>query len=112
MIHIIEDDPAVADALAIALSDLDYRTEVYRDGETFLNEAIVSDSDFVIIDLGLPGMSGADVISHLQSQDRSPRVIVISGSPHKRLLRQLKGIQSLTILRKPLSMEMISEAIR
>lgn len=110
-VHIIEDDAAVADALAVALDDLEHRTMTYPDGETFLACAELSSEDWVIVDLGLPGLSGADVIRQLRDLPNSPRVLAITGKPQARLLTHLKSLPGLKILRKPLSIEMITAAM-
>ena len=110
-VYIVEDDEAVADALAIVLGELDYHTTVYNDGETFLAEAAVSAEDLIILDLGLPGMSGVDVASHLNSLTTPPRIIAISGKPQARLNRHIQKLPGMTVLRKPLSIEALADAV-
>lgn len=111
VVHIIEDDAAVADALAIALGDLDHHPVTYRDGESFLAAADPSQDDWVIVDLGLPGRSGADVVRELMKRADPPSILAISGKPRVKLLRQLQDLPDLTVLRKPLSIEMLAAAM-
>ncbi len=110
-IHIVEDDEAVADALSIVLGELDHHPTVYKDGETFLAEASVSSADLVILDLGLPGMSGADVAHRLKARPVQPRIVAISGKSRARLNRDMQDLPDLKVLRKPLSMETLAEAV-
>ncbi|MCX2723615.1 response regulator [Roseibium salinum] len=110
-IHIIEDDEAVADALAVALEGLEHRPVTYPDGETFLARAELASEDWVIIDLGLPGISGVDVIRKIRHLPDPPRILAITGKPQARLLTHLKALPGLKILRKPLSIEMITKAM-
>ena len=111
LVHIVEDDDAVADALALALSDLDHLPKVYGDGETFLEQAKLSACHCVIVDLGLPGMSGADIVRKLRKRPSPPKIIVISGKPRVKLMQHLNEVPELTVLRKPLSIEMLAAAI-
>ncbi|MEP3048795.1 MAG: response regulator [Roseibium sp.] len=111
VVHIVEDDPAVADALAMAITNLDHFPKTYIDGETFLAQAPVSEADVVILDLGLPGMSGVEVAQKLSALQHPPRMIAISGKSHTRLQQHLKKLPSLRVLRKPLSMDTLAEAI-
>ncbi|MEJ8473327.1 response regulator [Roseibium algae] len=108
-IHIIEDDPAVSDALAIVLSGLGHDTQCYFDAETFLSQPIPGTDDVVIVDLGLPGIGGEEVAKMLSGQSEPPRVIVISGRSQALLQRSLPDIASLTVLRKPLSLSTLTE---
>jgi FixJ family two-component response regulator len=110
-VHIVEDDEAVADALSMVLCELDYHPTVYRDGETFLAEAAVSAADVVILDLGLPGMSGTDVARRLSAQITPPRIIAISGKPKARIALQMRDFPGLTLLRKPLSIQALVNAV-
>ncbi|MCV0424291.1 MAG: response regulator [Roseibium sp.] len=111
LVHIVEDDEAVADALALALADLDHLPKIYEDGETFLEQADLLASHCVIVDLGLPGMSGADIVKKLRKQPDPPNIIVISGKSRVKLMRHLNEVPELTVLRKPLSMEMLASAM-
>ncbi len=111
VVHIVEDDEAVADALAMALEDLDHRPRTYPDGETFLARARIATDDWVFVDLGLPGRSGADVIRDLLDSGQPPNIVAISGKSRTNLLRQLRELPDLKVLRKPLSIEMISDAM-
>ncbi len=111
VVHIVEDDDAVADALAIALENMDHHPKTYSDGETFLSCASWSAGDWVIVDLGLPGISGSDLVRQLNEQPDPPRVVAITGKPYVSLVRLLRDLPGLTILRKPLSIEMLFAAL-
>jgi DNA-binding response OmpR family regulator len=108
-VHIVEDDTAVADALLVVLSDFGHTVECYPDGETFLKTASPVSGDVVIVDVGLPGMSGDDVIRHLNGLPDVPRIIAISGKPKNALERRLSGLPEHVLLRKPLSLTVLTE---
>ncbi|GAB4576792.1 MAG: hypothetical protein Tsb0019_02130 [Roseibium sp.] len=111
IVHIVEDDEAVADALATALEGHDRQSVTYRDGESFLTTAAPSPDDWVIVDIGLPGKNGAEVVRELMSRENPPSVVAISGKPRVKLLRQLKEMPDLRVLRKPLSIETLMAAL-
>ncbi len=111
IVHIVEDDVAVADALAFTLEHLDHRPRIYKDGETFLAQANLSACHWVIVDLGLPGVSGAEIVKKLKSLAIPPKIIAISGKSRVKILRQMREMQDLTILRKPLSIDMLTSAM-
>lgn len=111
VVHIIEDDKAVADALTVALDLLDHCSRTYFDGETFMAQANVSAGHWVIVDLGLPGISGAEIVRKLKSLASPPRIIAISGKSRTKIARQVSEFEGLKVLRKPLSIDMLTAAL-
>ncbi|MBS8261154.1 response regulator [Roseibium polysiphoniae] len=108
-IHIIEDDLAVSDALATVLSVLGHAPLCYPDAESFLAKPAPASEDLVIVDLGLPGIGGEEVVRRLELSPEPPRVIVISGHSKSKLERKLPQFASMTVLRKPLSFPALAE---
>lgn len=111
IIHIVEDDSSVADALAVALEDENTHPVTYPDGETFLSGAKVSASDWVIVDLGLPGMSGAEVVRELERSGHPPQIIAISGKSRTNISETVRLVPHVKVLRKPLSIHMLTEIL-
>ncbi|POF32092.1 response regulator [Roseibium marinum] len=111
VVHIIEDDDAVADALSLALEALDRLSRTYPDGETFLAGAELTSEDWVIVDLGLPGVSGTEIVRMLSLMPQPPRVLAISGKTQAKLTQHLRDMPDMKVLRKPLSIEAICAAL-
>lgn len=63
---VIEDDPQIARFLATALDAHGYAVHVAANGRDGVREAALRQPDVVIVDLGLPDMSGLDVIARLR----------------------------------------------
>lgn len=103
VIHVLEDDPGVSDSLRSLLQALGLTVAQYRDGESFMSAPPPDEDDVVIVDLGLPGVGGAQVVRWIERLDPSPRVIVISGQPQKAINDALAGSSIHHVLRKPLS---------
>lgn len=111
VVHIVEDDVAVADALAMALEDLDHHPKIYEDGETFLAQAELAEEDWVIVDLGLPGMSGADVVREMTGLSHPPNILAVSGKSRTNILKYVRELPDLRVLRKPLSIDTLAKAM-
>lgn len=107
-VHVIEDDSGVRDSLVLLLRQLGYDPSSYADAESFMTGNVPAVSDTVIVDLGLPGMSGAHLLRWLQSLAEPPRVIVISGQSQAKLTDWLRGLNVPHLIRKPLSMDAIA----
>ncbi|WP_427017318.1 response regulator transcription factor [Pseudarthrobacter sp. P1] len=80
-ILLAEDDPMIASALTQQLVDDAYVVEVVADGKTALDFARHGAFDVFLLDLGLPGLDGIDVLRSLRAGDdgdRGPVVIVMT----------------------------------
>jgi two-component system KDP operon response regulator KdpE len=74
---IIDDELAFLRALTLSLRARGYEVDVAATGEAGLELAASARPDVVILDLGLPGMAGLDVLRRLRSWSATP-VIVLS----------------------------------
>jgi two-component system KDP operon response regulator KdpE len=74
---VIEDDPQIQRFLAAALESHDYTPEFAGNGTEGLRLAALHQPEIVILDLGLPDMSGLDVISQLRKWYARP-ILVLS----------------------------------
>lgn len=108
-VHIIEDDFAVCDALTMLLSELGHEVEAYQSAEDFFAKKTPLQTDTVVVDLGLPGATGASVIRQLTGMEKGPKVIVISGKPKNQLNKTVEQFVGLTVLRKPISFASLAE---
>jgi CheY-like chemotaxis protein len=74
---VVDDEPQILRALVINLRARAYQVDTAPDGTTALRLAADRRPDAIILDLGLPDMDGADVISGIRGWARVP-VIVLS----------------------------------
>ncbi|NNK92225.1 MAG: response regulator transcription factor [Acidimicrobiia bacterium] len=73
---IIEDEPAYAEALEVALDREGYAVIAAEDGRTGLDLFRTQLPDVVLLDLMLPGMSGLDVLRKVRETTRTPVIVV------------------------------------
>jgi two-component system KDP operon response regulator KdpE len=77
-ILIADDDPQMVRALRITLSARGYEVVTAHDGKSALDTAIASHPDIIVIDLGMPGLTGIEVIEAIRGWSQVP-VLVVSG---------------------------------
>lgn len=77
-ILIADDDPQMLRALRITLSARGYEVVTASDGKGALDAAISEHPDLVVIDLGMPGLTGVEVIEAIRGWSQVP-VLVVSG---------------------------------
>jgi two-component system, OmpR family, KDP operon response regulator KdpE len=74
---VVDDEPQILRALATNLRARDYDVELAQSGETALAVAARKHPDVVVLDLGLPGIDGVEVIRGLRGWTNVP-IIVLS----------------------------------
>ncbi|MCW2572068.1 MAG: kdpE3 [Frankiales bacterium] len=82
-ILVVDDEPGLARALAINLRARGYDVDVVGTGGDALRIAASKRPDAVILDLGLPDMDGADVVTGLRGWSVVP-ILVLSARPDER----------------------------
>jgi two-component system, OmpR family, KDP operon response regulator KdpE len=78
---VVDDEPALARALAINLRAHGWDVLVAHDGRSALDTAVTGHPDVVLLDLGLPDMDGTEVISGLRGWTSVP-IVVLSARQH------------------------------
>ena len=77
-ILVVEDEDRIASFVAKGLRAEGHVATVVRDGHEGLDEALRGDHDLVILDIGLPGLDGFEVLDQLRSQGSRVPVIVLT----------------------------------
>ncbi len=78
---VVDDEPALARALAINLRAHGWEVVTAADGRGALTAAAERSPDVVVLDLGLPDMDGTEVISGLRGWTSVP-IVVLSARQH------------------------------
>jgi two-component system, OmpR family, response regulator RegX3 len=73
---IVDDEPALADAVGYALRTEGFETDAVEDGEQALEAALNGFYDLVLLDLNLPGVSGVEVCRRLRAESRVPIIML------------------------------------
>ena len=80
-ILIIEDDEVQLRLQRIILQDEGYTVHSTADGPQGITIFKKNPIDLVLLDLGLPSMSGIEVLKELRRHDPKTKVIVVTGYP-------------------------------
>ena len=73
---VVDDEPQILRALGINLRARGYEVDLVPDGERALDVAARHHPDVVVLDLGLPGIDGVDVIRGLRGWSQVPIVVL------------------------------------
>lgn len=77
-ILLVEDDPMIGDAIQGALNDASYATDWVKNGLTALATLGTQHYDLVLLDLGLPGKDGLDVLDSIRARNNPVPLLIIT----------------------------------
>lgn len=75
---LVEDDLMIGEAIRGALKDAAYAVDWLKNGQTALDSLDCQHYELVLLDLGLPGKDGLDVLDSIRRKDNSVPVLIIT----------------------------------
>jgi FixJ family two-component response regulator len=112
LIHIVDDDAAVLDALGVILRMEGYEVEGFASGDAFVRGVALRAPDCVILDVHMPGRSGLDILRVLDKSRFPAPVIVITGQGDIPMAVQAVRSGAVDFLQKPFDVDRLLERVR
>jgi two-component system OmpR family response regulator len=75
---LVEDDPMIGEAIQGALKDAAYAADWVKNGQTALTTLACQHYDLVLLDLGLPGKDGLEVLASIRAKDNPIPLLIIT----------------------------------
>lgn len=110
-VFIVDDDPAVRDALSLLLGIQDYRVAVFGDAESFLKAYKSEWRGCLVLDIRMPGMDGLSLQKHLAQLGSELPVIIMTGHGDVASAREAFRAFAVDFLEKPLDHRKLLAAI-
>jgi len=111
VVVIVEDDESVRESLPDLLSQLGYSARAFVSAEEFLASDAVAEARCLILDIGLPGMSGPDLQRELIRRGHSIPIIFITGRADRSIPPGLLKDGAIACLFKPFSERDLRDAL-
>ena len=111
-ILVIEDELRLCRHISSALTEAGHDPVVIHDGETALGEMESEPFDLVLLDVGLPGMDGFEVLRRMREKNMSHRVLILTarGEVNDRVTGLQLGADD--YLAKPFAMQELLARVR
>jgi FixJ family two-component response regulator len=90
---------------------LGYAAETFASAEEFLESGRLCETNCLITDLQMPGMSGIDLQSHLTAHGHGTPVIFVTAYPEESLRARALNAGAFGFLSKPFSEEALIECL-
>lgn len=109
---LVEDDKLLAEGIEVSLTLARYTVDLVNNGEQALHALKHEQFDLLILDLGLPGVSGYEVLSQLRSQKNMIPVLILTARDH--IEDKVKGLDlgADDYLLKPFDVEELKARMR
>lgn len=111
VINVIDDDPAVSQAISIVAKSQGYLVAAYRTAEDFLYGHDPDRPGCILLDVKMPGMSGLELQKMLGDAGVRLPVIIMSGHSDVPMAVEAMSLGAVTFLEKPFRMNVLKEQI-
>jgi len=111
LISIVDDDESVRQALKSLIESVGFRSEVFGSGEEFLNPGYLLQTDCLIADVRMPGMTGLELQERLNAAASPIPIVFISAHDDKEARTRGLRAGAIAFLQKPFSEDSLLGAI-
>lgn len=113
-ILIVDDGPDNSEVLQIMLKFEGFTTQIAGSGEEALESVAAQPPDLMLLDLGLPGLSGWEVTSRMKTNPAtcSIPVIIVSGRGDDATRLRVKNAGAADFILKPVGRADLSQRVR
>ncbi|RJP63833.1 MAG: DNA-binding response regulator [Comamonadaceae bacterium] len=111
-VHLIDDDQAVRDSLALLIGTVGLRVQPWADPQAFLAQFDREGIGAIVLDVRMPGISGLSVLDTLAAQGVDQPVIMLTGHGTVEMCRRAFKAGAAEFLEKPVDDEALLEALQ
>jgi FixJ family two-component response regulator len=112
LIHLIDDDAAVRDSLALLIGTVGLRVQTWSDPQEFMHGFDRQSIGAIVLDVRMPGISGLTVLDTLIAQGVDQPVIMLTGHGTVELCRRAFKSGATEFLEKPVDEDVLLEALQ
>ena len=108
---VVDDDESVRESLPDLLREFGYTVSAFSSAEDFLASTVVEETDCLILDYAMPGMSGLALQAELARRRHSIPIVFITGNRDESIRPLLLGAGAIDCLFKPFSERQLLDAV-
>jgi len=112
LIHLVDDDQAVRDSLALLISTVGLRVQSWADPVLFAAQFERQSIGAIVLDVRMPGVSGLALLAQLMEQGVDQPVILLTGHGTVDMCRRAFKGGAAEFLEKPVDDEVLLEALQ
>jgi FixJ family two-component response regulator len=103
LVSVVDDDQSVRESLPDLLNEFGYAARAFSSPEEFLASEALDQSNCLILDIAMPGMSGLDLQRKLKHQGKKIPIVFITASRNEAVRSRVLALGATECLYKPFS---------
>ena len=111
VVSVVDDSDSVRESLPDLLRQVGFAVQAFSSAEEFLGSEAADTTNCLILDVGLPGMSGPDLQQELIRRGKVIRIVFITAQGDKSLHPRLITAGAVACLFKPFSEAALLDAL-
>lgn len=111
LVSVVDDDESVRESLPGLLKEFGFPAQTFSSAEEFLESDIVSQTECLILDISMPGMSGPELQLELKRRRIETPIIFITAHGDEAVRRQLLDRGAVECLLKPFTDTALLDAL-
>ena len=111
LVAVVDDSESVRESLPDLLQEVGFAAQVFESAEAFLASGAADATSCLILDVGLPGMSGPDLQEELSRRGKGVPIVFITAQTDTSLAHRLLASGAVALLSKPFSDTALIEAV-
>jgi two-component system response regulator FixJ len=112
LIHLVDDDAAVRDALALLIGTVGLRVQAWADPQDFLERWDADTIGAIVLDVRMPGLGGVAVLERLRAQGVDQPVVMLTGHGTVELCRRAFKSGAAEFLEKPVDDQLLLDTLQ
>jgi FixJ family two-component response regulator len=109
---VVDDDESVRESLPDLLREFGFAARAFSSAKEFLSSDCVDETSCLILDIGMPGMSGPELQQELKRRGQEIPIIFITGQRDETIRARVLQQGAAGFLQKPFSDEALLAAIK
>jgi EAL domain-containing protein (putative c-di-GMP-specific phosphodiesterase class I)/ActR/RegA family two-component response regulator len=110
-ILIVDDEPALAEAVARVLTRAGYVTVCCSNGSEALQLLAAQSVDMIVSDVSMPGLKGTQLLQKVRERDPDLPVLLMTGTPHVDTAMEAVEYGALKYLTKPIDPDLLVSTV-
>jgi len=111
LISVVDDDESVRESLPDLLNEFGFEAQIFSSAEEFLKSKAVANTNCLLLDVAMPGMSGPDLQRELKLREQSIPIVFITAQREATVRPRLIAQGAVECLFKPFEPNDLLEAL-
>ena len=112
LVAVVDENESVRESLPDLLEQSGFDVQAFESAEAFLGSKALNESSCLILDVGLPGMSGPELQEELKRRGNAIRIVFITAQGDASLRPRLLARGAVACLFKPFSDNALLDALK